>query len=328
MFIVGLLILSGIIISPISSEKIQATEITDFDCYVDDIPGSSGPDDPPEDFTSIQEAINASSDGDTIFVYNGTYTESIVINKSISLEGEDNENTVIISNSVEIDSNDDTIKINTDDVCISTFKIMTNSCGCAIKSAYSNNLIIENNRLFEGVSLICSNHSIIRGNFFNRSLGISDSHYNEIIQNEFYGYGGIFILSSSSHNEIRQNIIDQKSESGIWINKGYNNIISYNIIKNCKYGIMVYTENNEITHNDFYSNIHPLEPHYNGINYGYQMKLFVVKFCKIRNNYWDGARVLPKIIINYSVSYFGYHLSFVWDPTPAREPNCDFGGGT
>ena len=38
--------------------------------YVDDVPGSGGPGDPPEDFTSIQDAINAAIDGDTVFVYN------------------------------------------------------------------------------------------------------------------------------------------------------------------------------------------------------------------------------------------------------------------
>ena len=38
-------------------------------------------------YTSIQNAINASSDGDTIFVYAGTYNETFTINKSINLIG-------------------------------------------------------------------------------------------------------------------------------------------------------------------------------------------------------------------------------------------------
>jgi len=52
-------------------------------------------DDPVADFTRIQDALNASSSGDTIFVYNGTYNEHIVINKSISLVGENKEITII-----------------------------------------------------------------------------------------------------------------------------------------------------------------------------------------------------------------------------------------
>ena len=45
--------------------------------YVDDVPGE-GPDNPAENYTTIQGAINASNDGDTIFVFNGSYYENIV----------------------------------------------------------------------------------------------------------------------------------------------------------------------------------------------------------------------------------------------------------
>ena len=45
----------------------------------------------PSDFSSIQEAINAADVGDTIFVKRGTYVENPVVNKSVSLIGEDRE---------------------------------------------------------------------------------------------------------------------------------------------------------------------------------------------------------------------------------------------
>ena len=52
-------------------------------------------DDGPADFYTIQGAINAASPGDTIFVYSGTYYENVVVNKTVSLIGENRSNTII-----------------------------------------------------------------------------------------------------------------------------------------------------------------------------------------------------------------------------------------
>jgi parallel beta-helix repeat protein len=54
----------------------------------------------PDDFSTIPEAIQAANDGDTIFVRSGTYytntsDQVIIIDKSVSLIGEDPENTII-----------------------------------------------------------------------------------------------------------------------------------------------------------------------------------------------------------------------------------------
>ncbi|MBL6997210.1 MAG: hypothetical protein ISR75_02075 [Phycisphaerales bacterium] len=53
-------------------------------------------DDGKADFTSIQEAINVSSDGDVVYVRSGTYYESIdFLGKWIQVQGEDQHNTII-----------------------------------------------------------------------------------------------------------------------------------------------------------------------------------------------------------------------------------------
>jgi len=62
--------------------------------YVDDVPGS-GPGNPAEDYTSIQDAIDAASAGDTIYIYSGTYYEQVLVTKFLNLEGEDKETTII-----------------------------------------------------------------------------------------------------------------------------------------------------------------------------------------------------------------------------------------
>jgi len=53
--------------------------------------GGSGP----NNYTSIQAAIDNASDGDTIFVYSGTYEEQVIVNKSLIIKGENNTATLI-----------------------------------------------------------------------------------------------------------------------------------------------------------------------------------------------------------------------------------------
>ena len=50
----------------------------------------------PDDYPTIQQAVNAAADGDMVRVRAGTYIEDVVINgKSLSLIGEGRSNTII-----------------------------------------------------------------------------------------------------------------------------------------------------------------------------------------------------------------------------------------
>lgn len=50
----------------------------------------------PTDYPTIQQAIDATLPGDRVFVWNGTYYESVIIsNDSITLQGEDANTTTI-----------------------------------------------------------------------------------------------------------------------------------------------------------------------------------------------------------------------------------------
>lgn len=55
-------------------------------------------DDGPADFNTIQAAINAASPGDTINVHKGRYYEHVVVNKTVTLTGEERSNTIIDGN--------------------------------------------------------------------------------------------------------------------------------------------------------------------------------------------------------------------------------------
>ena len=69
-------------------------------------------------YTSIQDAIDSANSGDTIFVWAGTYNESIVISKKVSLIGNGTKNTTIIA-----DWNEDGVCITANWVNISGFNI-------------------------------------------------------------------------------------------------------------------------------------------------------------------------------------------------------------
>ena len=49
----------------------------------------------PDDYSTIQEAINNAVDGDTVFVKTGTYYEHIIVNRTVTLVGEDASTTII-----------------------------------------------------------------------------------------------------------------------------------------------------------------------------------------------------------------------------------------
>ena len=52
----------------------------------------------PDDFPTINQAIQNAIDGDTVLVRQGMYNETIVIDKAITLKGEDADNTIINGN--------------------------------------------------------------------------------------------------------------------------------------------------------------------------------------------------------------------------------------
>jgi parallel beta-helix repeat protein len=71
----------------------------------------------PDNYPSIQAAINHASQGDTLFIRNGTYYEHIVVNKSITIQGESKYFTVIEGNNTG-----DTILIESSNVKISELR--------------------------------------------------------------------------------------------------------------------------------------------------------------------------------------------------------------
>ena len=72
----------------------------------------------PDDYPTVQKAINAASSGDTVYVRSGTYNEDIVVNKTISLVGENKETTCIYGHGGRI-----AVYVEADSVVVTGFTI-------------------------------------------------------------------------------------------------------------------------------------------------------------------------------------------------------------
>jgi nitrous oxidase accessory protein NosD len=88
----------------------------------------------PTEYPTIKEAIQNVTDGDTILVKQGTYNETIVIDKAITLRGEDTNNTIIYGN-----NNGTVIQILNDNVTISGFTVTYSSTPNTPRRYYQHN---------------------------------------------------------------------------------------------------------------------------------------------------------------------------------------------
>jgi parallel beta-helix repeat protein len=198
--------------------------------------------DQPADFTLIQQAVNSNdvASGDTILVYEGVYNESVEINKSLTLIGEDRNATTINGNP----SSDFVISVTTASyVNIENFTIkkpfgtyrdngiLLVSSGCQV----SHNNIID---IYDGIGLYSWGNSLISDNLI---LGSNDT--------------GIS-LSRSTGNRVTDNTISD-CQKGIYIfSFSRNNRLTGNTISNNQQGVSIsyYSTTNTFYDNNFINN--------------------------------------------------------------------------
>ncbi len=193
-------------------------------------------DDGAANFSSIQEAINSGSQGDTIYVYNGIYYENVVVNKTVLLVGENRNSTVIDGNHAG-----HVVQITASNVKITNFTVQ--NCGHSYHGIYvwngsiSNTISVNNMEGdIRGIVLQSSDGNVVSENMITGSdfgiliLGSSKNtiYKNNITQNY---YDGIQV-SSSSNNTISENSITWSNHHGIRLLNSYNNELYHNNIAN------------------------------------------------------------------------------------------------
>lgn len=269
----------GMGINPLSAtlsvEKSPTISLDGNTLYV----GGSGP----NNYSKIQYAIDNASQGDAIFVFNGTYYENLEIKiGGISLVGEDKNTTIIDGIKRE-----NVILVLEDSVSIKDFTVQNSSddrAGIAcqilfnpprnIENVHISNCIIKNNNfgiLFNNVS----NSSLSNCHLYNltsqsvtiRLLSEDISINNCTINNNGYEAGGEVIKSGCIYIDgendyycsniiICNNDINNIVGDGIAIFKTKNvTIFNNNIYENSIDGVRTgLTKNCEIHHNTIYEN--------------------------------------------------------------------------
>lgn len=280
--------------------------------------GGSGP----GNYTRIQDAINAASDGDTVFVYHGIYTKNnpsdqviVTVNKRIRLIGED-KNTTILKGSGKYQ----VVIVSADGVVISGFTVQESGAGTYPGSGifidYCRDVVIKNNIFLEnpncalycpGLNNCSFSHNIFRENRL--ALYIYSSVNCSVFSNLF--------MSNSNGIDF-----DFESEEAVDI---YGNEFNDN-----EKGI---TESNSkgvtIRSNNFIGNT----VHATFFNYGGLLDFFRLFKYKQNwsSNYWSNWKstspkpILGKMVIAIPTvipfQWIGIPLpSFDYDRTPVQEP--------
>jgi serine protease AprX len=235
-------------------------------------------------WNTIQEGINDANSGDTVYVYAGTYYENVNIKKSLTLQGEDKDTTIIDGDGSRA------AQVSASNCVISGFTVKgatgLGSAGINIWPWKSNNIIVGNNissnydgidigddsnnntikdnnissNEYFGIWIRGSSNTIIGNNVSsNNAEGIKiwDSSNNNISDNIISNNrGGISFSFSSSSNIIDSNNISSNNNKGIEIWSCSNNSITDNIISNNRDGISIMFESidNTISGNNISSN--------------------------------------------------------------------------
>ena len=224
--------------------KVKTTELTcaDRTIYVDD-DNTQGPWDGTIDnpFQYIQDGIKTAENSDIIYVFSGNYIvtdkNDIVIDKQISIKGENKDTTIITASGFD----DYVIKINFDYVTISNLTAKNAIRGIVCNSNFCNiidNIITDN---FDGILLSSASYNTIsKNNIIDNLNGITlddSSKNNNISLNDVIeNLRGIEFIKKCNENIIFKNNVIKNSETAILIRSDYNIIINNTIRKN-SYGI-------------------------------------------------------------------------------------------
>lgn len=185
----------------------------------------------PQDYSTIQSAVNTASSEGTVVVGNGTYHEQIFIYGPLNLFGDSNLSTII-----DADGSGNGIRVANAKVVIDGFTVRNSSIGIyfcpSSNSRISNSIILDS--ALNGIQLETSNSNLITGNLLvHSSIELIASNNNTIDNNIVSDSleNGI-VLSGSGNNVVRSNVIENSQNLGIDARLAQDNAIYLNAFVN------------------------------------------------------------------------------------------------
>ena len=208
----------------------------------------------PDNYATIQEAINHANPGDAIIVRTGNYYESITVDvSSITLMSESDATTINGRGASWV------IKVEANNVTIQGFTIINGIFGIYLEDSSSNRIMnnnITNNSGGGVVFYYSNNNSIANNNFVNNSRGmrliVSDS--NDVINNNFVNNSQGIYLKSSSTNKLASNNLAGNDYGMYLYDSSYNSIMNNNITNNSDGIYLDFSKDNDINNNNITNN--------------------------------------------------------------------------
>jgi nitrous oxidase accessory protein len=197
----------------------------------------------PDDYASVQEAVDNAADGDVVLIKSGTYNGSVAIDKQIKLMGEDNTRTIIQG---DWRLNGTVVLVEHDDIVVEKLTLkaaydagphgrgvhLLNVKGCNVSDCVFASYV--------GVWLYEASDNTVENNKIDGTkahmppvigIKLQKSDDNRIVGNNVieYDYGFGISLESSDRNVLAENQL-LNNFNGILVNNSYNNSITDNTV--------------------------------------------------------------------------------------------------
>lgn len=245
----------------------------------------------PQDYLTIQAAVNAAHTGDTIQVAAGIYFENVVVNTTVTVTGISVSATIVDGggNNVVFDIQADNVELRNmtirnggsysgvtayypyGGVTILNARIIDNVVGVVLSEADGNTVedsVFINNQMY-GIDVKYSTGNVIRNNRVSESaygIEVSDTSSSQVVNNTVSATSyGIYVPYSTSNN-VSANTLTGNSWN-IYLTHSNSNVIGYNAVAGGAVGIqMMWSQDNSVFNNTLSNGSYGIYLGYCGVN--------------------------------------------------------------